>query len=132
VALRTVGVRLTADVSQYMSNLKRAGAATKDFTGGMDKAAKAGNLDAVADRAGVAGLALAGMAGYAIKSAADFDKAMSGVKAATHAGTQDIAALRQAALQAGKDTTYSATEAAGQSPSFPRRASRPRTSSAAA
>jgi TP901 family phage tail tape measure protein len=113
VALRTVGVRLTADVSQYMSNLKRAGAATKDFTGGMDKAAKAGNLDAVADRAGVAGLALAGMAGYAIKSAADFDKAMSGVKAATHAGTQDIAALRQAALQAGKDTTYSATEAAG-------------------
>jgi TP901 family phage tail tape measure protein len=53
------------------------------------------------------------MAGYAIKSAADFDKAMSGVKAATHAGTQDIAALRQAALQAGKDTTYSATEAAG-------------------
>jgi TP901 family phage tail tape measure protein len=113
MALRTVGVRLTADVSQYMSNLKRAGAATKDFAGGMDKAAKAGNLDAVADRAGVAGLALAGMAGYAIKSAADFDKAMSGVKAATHAGTQDIAALRQAALQAGKDTTYSATEAAG-------------------
>jgi hypothetical protein len=34
VALRTVGVRLTADVSQYMSNLKRAGAATKDFGGG--------------------------------------------------------------------------------------------------
>jgi TP901 family phage tail tape measure protein len=112
VALRTVGVRLTADVSQYMSNIKRAGMATKDFTAGMDKAAQGGHLDKVADSAGVAGVALAGMAGYAIKSAADFDKAMSGVRAATHASAGDIDALRKAALQAGKDTSYSATEAA--------------------
>lgn len=112
MALRTVGVRLTADVSAYMSNLKRAGAATKDFGGQLDKSAKAGNLDAVADRAGVAGIALVGMAGYAVKAAADFDKAMSGVKAATHASTADMEALRKAALQAGKDTSYSATEAA--------------------
>jgi hypothetical protein len=52
------------------------------------------------------------MAGYAIKAAADFDKAMSGVQAATHAGANEIGALRQAALQAGKDTQYSATQAA--------------------
>jgi TP901 family phage tail tape measure protein len=112
VSLRTVGVKLTADVSQYMSNLKRAGAATKDFGGQLDKSAKAGNLDHVADRAGVVGIALGGMAGYAIKAAADFDKSMSAVKAATHAGAGDIDALRKAALQAGKDTQYSATEAA--------------------
>lgn len=112
MALRTVGVRLTADVSAYMSNMKRAGMATKDFAGQLDKGAKAGNLDKVADRAGVAGIALGAMAGYAIKAAADFDKAMSGVSAATHASAKDISALRQAALQAGKDTQYSATQAA--------------------
>jgi TP901 family phage tail tape measure protein len=112
VALRTVGVKLTADVSQYMSAIGRAGAATKDFATGIDKASKAGHLDKVADRAGVVGLSLAGMAGYAIKAAADFDKAMSGVQAATHAGAKDISMLREAALQAGKDTQYSATQAA--------------------
>lgn len=112
MALRTVGVKLTADVSQYMSSLKRAGAATKDFSKGLDQAASKGHLDKVADSAGVAGIALGAMAGYAIKAAADFDKAMSGVQAATHASAKDISALRQAALQAGKDTQYSATQAA--------------------
>jgi TP901 family phage tail tape measure protein len=37
---------------------------------------------------------------------------MSAVSAATHAGTKEMDALRGAALQAGKDTQYSATEAA--------------------
>lgn len=113
MGFRSIGIRLTADVAGYMSNIRRAGTATKDFAGEMNRASKAGNLDAVASRAGVAGLALAGMAGYAIKSAADFDKAMSGVRAATHAGAGDIDQLRKAALQAGKDTSFSATEAAG-------------------
>lgn len=112
MALRTVGVKLTADISQYTSALARAGAATKDFSGKLDKAAQGGHLDKVADSAGVAGIALGAMAGYAIKAAADFDKAMSGVSAATHASAKDISALRAAALQAGKDTQYSATEAA--------------------
>jgi TP901 family phage tail tape measure protein len=110
--MRTVGVKLTADVTAYIAGMKRAGASTKDFVGEMDKAARAGNLDAVADRAGMAGLAIAGMAGYAVKSAAQFEKAMSGVKAATHASAGEIDALRKAALQAGQDTQYSATEAA--------------------
>lgn len=112
MALRTVGVRLTAEVAAYMSNMRRAGDATKDFVGQLDKASKAGKLDAVADHAAGAGLALGALAGYAIKANADFDKAMSGVKAATHAGAADMAQLREAALQAGKDTAYSATAAA--------------------
>jgi TP901 family phage tail tape measure protein len=112
VTLRTVGVKLTADISQYTSALARAGAATKDFGSKLDNAAKGGKLDKVADTAGIAGIALAGMAGYAIKAAADFDKSMSQVRAATHASTQDMDALRKAALQAGKDTQYSATQAA--------------------
>jgi TP901 family phage tail tape measure protein len=110
--VRTVGVKLMADVSGFVSGLQRAKTATADFKGQLDNAAKKGNLDAVADRATGVGLALVGMAGYAIKSAADFDKAMSSVSAATHASSGDIEKLRQAALQAGKDTSFSATEAA--------------------
>jgi TP901 family phage tail tape measure protein len=45
-------------------------------------------------------------------SAADFDKSMSAVAAATHAPKDQIDQLRAAAIQAGKDTQYSATEAA--------------------
>jgi TP901 family phage tail tape measure protein len=110
--VRTIGVKLTADTSGYISGLARAQMATKDFTGQMDKAAKTGHLDKVADQAAKFGIAGVAAFGLVVKSAADFDKQMSAVSAATHANTQDMAALRAAALQAGKDTQYSATEAA--------------------
>jgi len=110
--VRTIGVRLTADTSGYISGLARAGAATRDFTGQMDKAAKTGHLDKVADQATKFGIAGVAAFGLVVKSAADFDKQMSAVSAATHANTADMAALRAAALQAGKDTQFSATEAA--------------------
>ena len=110
--MRTVGVTLTADVSRYMSQMQRAGLATKGFVGEMDKAAKGGHLDQVADKGLAMGSALALGFGYAVKSAADFDKEMSAVSAATHAGNKEMDQLRQAALAAGKDTQYSATEAA--------------------
>jgi TP901 family phage tail tape measure protein len=110
--VRTVGVRLTADVSQYMSGLKRAGAATKDFAGQIDGASKAGKLDKVADQAAHFGLVGAAAFGMVVKSAADFDKQMSAVSAATHANSKDLDLLRQAAMKAGKDTQFSATQAA--------------------
>jgi TP901 family phage tail tape measure protein len=112
VALRTVGVRLTADVSSYMANMRRAGGSTRDFVGEMDKAAKAGRLDSVADGVGAVGLGLVGMAGYAVNAALKFDKSMSAVKAATHGSAAEMDQLRKAALQAGQDTQYSATGAA--------------------
>lgn len=112
MTLRTVGVRLTANISQYVSKLGQAGAATKDLAAQMDKAAKGGKLDKIADTAGVLGIGLVGVAGAAVKMAADFDKAMSGVQAATHVGTAEMGKLRAAALQAGKDTSFSATQAA--------------------
>lgn len=110
--MRTVGVRLTAEISDYQRKLRQAGKETQDFAGEMGKAAKGGHLDAVADQAGVAGLALAGMAAGAVKLSMDFEKSMSAVSAATHASSKDMEQLRQAALKAGKDTQYSATEAA--------------------
>jgi TP901 family phage tail tape measure protein len=113
MALRTVGVRLTAEVSDYQRKMRQASQATRDFQAEMGKAAKAGQLDAVADGAAVAGIALVGMAGAAVKLSMDFEKSMSAVGAATRASAGDMELLREAALQAGKDTQYSATAAAG-------------------
>jgi TP901 family phage tail tape measure protein len=92
--------------------MQRGGGVDEELRAGLNQKAAAGKLDALSDRAGVMGLGLAAGFGYAVKAAADFDKQMSAVSAATHANTQDMAALRAAALQAGKDTAYSATEAA--------------------
>lgn len=58
------------------------------------------------------GAAAAAGAAVAIKSYADFDKQMSEVKAATHETADGMDLLREAALQAGADTQFSATEAA--------------------
>ncbi|MEV7267054.1 phage tail tape measure protein [Micromonospora aurantiaca] len=112
MALRTVGVKLTAEVAGYMNGLKQAGTATRSLVGEMDKAARAGHLDQVADSAAIAGAGLLGLAGAAVKFGMDFEKQMSAVGAATHASTADIERLRKAALEAGADTAYSATEAA--------------------
>lgn len=56
-------------------------------------------------------LTLAGV-GLAVKSYADFDKQMSSVQAATHATAGDMDRLREAAIDAGADTAFSAVEAA--------------------
>lgn len=112
MALRTVGARLTLEIGDFKAKMLQAGQATRSFKADLDKAAQTGKLDAVADRAAKVGFALTGMAAYAIKAAADFDRAMSAVSAATHASASDIDRLRAAAIQAGKDTQYSATEAA--------------------
>lgn len=50
--------------------------------------------------------------GLAIKSYMQFDKAMSEVRAATHASAGDMELLRGAAIKAGADTSFSAREAA--------------------
>ncbi|MFV2094819.1 phage tail tape measure protein [Micromonospora sp. LOL_014] len=113
MALRTVGVRLSAEVAGYVAGIKQANRATRDFAGELDKAARAGSLDAVADQAARVGTGMVALAGITVVSAARFDKAMSGVEAATHASAEQMELLREAAIQAGKDTAYSATEAAG-------------------
>jgi TP901 family phage tail tape measure protein len=73
-------------------------------------AARSGRASLQAARTASLGLVAAfGLAAYA---AANFDRAMSGVKAVTFASARDLAALRQAAIDAGQATQYSATEAA--------------------
>lgn len=111
---RSLSVKLKADVSGYLAGIKSAGAATKDFTGAMSKSAASHKADwaTVGQTVTVAGLAIAAGVGMAISRFADFDAAMSAVSAATKASARDLQALRDAAMQAGADTQYSATEAA--------------------
>jgi TP901 family phage tail tape measure protein len=62
----------------------------------------------------MAGVGIAGTTafGIAIKTAADFEKQMSGVRAVTGGTEEDFESLRQKALDLGKATVYSASEAA--------------------
>lgn len=112
MALRTVGVRLAAEVSGYRNGLRAASQSTKDLVGEMDKAAKAGRLDAVADQAAAMGVGLAAAFGGVIAVTAQFDKQMSEVGAVSGATAAELDELRAAALEAGKATSFSATEAA--------------------
>jgi TP901 family phage tail tape measure protein len=109
--------RLAADVKVFQAGMAQASASTKKLAGdltGMDKAAvKQGqSLTKVGNIAGGIGLVAAAGLGAAVMKAADFDKAMSNVKAATGETAGNMDRLREAALQAGADTAFSASEAA--------------------
>ncbi|QIK82984.1 phage tail tape measure protein [Sanguibacter sp. HDW7] len=67
----------------------------------------------LANRTALVGGALTAAAGIAVKFFADFDEGMSGVAATGDDARQNIDGLRASAIQAGADTKYSATEAAG-------------------
>jgi TP901 family phage tail tape measure protein len=110
--VRTVKIALLADVGGWMSGLGRATVAAKDFTGELNKAASGGKVEQITRATAGLGLGLVGVAGAAVKMAMDFDKSMSAVSAATHAPAATMDQLRAAAIQAGKDTQFSATQAA--------------------
>lgn len=65
-------------------------------------------VGAIATVVGAATLAGVGMA---VKAYADFDKQMSVVDSATHETTENMGKLRQAAIDAGADTAFSAVDA---------------------
>src|SRR4029450_4990527 len=59
-----------------------------------------------------AGAAVAAGLGVAVSAAADFEKTMSGVRAVSGASADEMTQLSDLALQLGKDTSFSASEAA--------------------
>ena len=99
------------------SIIVRLRAVTTDFRRDMDDASSAvqrnsQHINTLANGAGLLGAAMVGAAAIAIKKFADFDQSMSAVQAATHESTAAMGDLRDAALEAGARTKYSATEAA--------------------
>lgn len=142
MADRRVKVIVEAEVSKFEAGTKRAARASEDLAKSTDQASKSteklgnsggamdglrGKLSQLADESSkvgkaaqdivpaLTGIGVVGAAGFAkaVTTAASFDKAMSGVQAATHATASDMQALSDAAIKAGADTAFSAEEAAG-------------------
>lgn len=114
MADRSVRVRLQADVSSFVGQINAARRSVSDFAGDATRQARE-NSDAwekVGTGMLVAGGAIGAGVGLAIKSFADFDKEMSNVQAVSGASAGQMQKLSAAALQAGADTAFSASEAA--------------------
>jgi len=114
MADRSISIALEAKVQGFVSGMKTAQQATKDF--GDRTAAFARENEQHLDRVGKAsmimgGALLAGVA-LAVKSFMEFDSAMSEVQASTHETEANMDRLREAAINAGADTSFSAKEAA--------------------
>lgn len=113
MASRTTKVTLVAEVSQYLVGMEKAAKATRE-TG--TEAEKLAQKKQAIGQLGTAMLAFGAVAaaGVAIAVAkfAEFDQAMSNVNAVTQETAANQALLRDAALEAGGRTIYTATEAA--------------------
>jgi TP901 family phage tail tape measure protein len=111
VADRSVVVKLKADVQGFRSSMASAKRSVDDLTkADVNKPAK--SFDSLATKAAFAGGAIALGIGKAISSFAEFDATMSAAAAATGSTGDQLQALRDAAVKAGADTQFSATEAA--------------------
>ncbi|WP_333810801.1 phage tail tape measure protein [Timonella senegalensis] len=115
MANRTVKVVLEANVSGLTNGFRTAQKSVQDFNKQFSDAVKnkPQELATVTQSVGIVGGALTAMAAVSTKKAADFEQAMSNVRAATHASAQDMDVLSKAALEAGASTMFSASEAAG-------------------
>jgi len=112
---RTAAVKLTLRNEGFVAGLRESSRQAKDFGNTVADGAKKNktHLDGMAKGFGAVGLAAGAVVALAIKHFADFDEAMSHVQAATHETAGNMAELRDAALDAGAKTKFSATEAAG-------------------
>lgn len=108
---RVISVRLQAKVDGFVSSMRSARKSVDDLTkADVPKLTKA--FDDLANKAAFAGTAVASGVGLAVKQFADFDQAMSAVKANSGATGAQLDALRASAVKLGADSQFSATEAA--------------------
>lgn len=118
MAERVVIVSLVAQVANYVAGMEAASRATAKAGTEAEKAkAKLDQQTQAMTKVGAGLVAIGTLAalgvGLAIKKFADFDAAMSNVKASTHESAANMGLLRDAAIEAGARTVFSATEAAG-------------------
>lgn len=114
---RVVKVSLVAQVSNYVAGMEQARSYTKKLGDEQEEAKRKAEAQSQAMTQVGSGLIAIGTlaavgVGVAIKKFADFDQAMSNVSAATMESSENMDRLRQAALDAGARTVFSATEAA--------------------
>lgn len=115
MATRTVAVRFVANVAGLAQGVRSASRQVGDFGRQVQKSSRDNEhaINELSNTFGLVGAAAVGAAALSIRAFANFDQAMSNVQAATHASTNEMDALREAALEAGARTVFSATEAAG-------------------
>lgn len=111
---RSVAVELRLKAAQYLTGLSAVRKATRDVATDLTKATKENhrNMERLGRSGLVAGGALAAGVGVAVKRFAEFDQRLSSVRAATHGTAKEMDALKQAALDAGAATVFSASDAA--------------------
>lgn len=117
MADRQTKVTLIAAVNGYIADMERARNATGKVGDEAKKAAEELREQHQAMTEVGAGVAAVGAVaavafGLAVAKFAEFDQAMSNVKAATQESAENMSLLREAALEAGASTVFSATEAA--------------------
>ena len=113
MADRSVVVRLKAKADEYVAGMDEAARATREVGTEAEKLAQQRQSFEMLGRSALAmgAVAAAGVA-LAISKWADFDQAMSNVRAATHESEAGMEQLSNAALDAGARTVFSAEEAA--------------------
>lgn len=110
---RQVKITLVAQVADYVQGMERAAQKTRETGTEAEKLAQKKEAFDTLGRSMLAIGTVAGVAvGIAIAKFAEFDQAMSYVQAATHETAENMDLLREAALEAGARTVFSATEAA--------------------
>lgn len=114
MADRSISIAIEAKVTNFVSNMKTAQQSATDFADRTAAFAKDNeqNLDRVGKASMVMGGALIAGVGLAVNSFMQFDSAMADVRASTHETEANMDLLREAAINAGADTAFSAKEAA--------------------
>ena len=114
MADRTVKVTLIANAAGFIRGMDEARRATRQTT--QDATARLAEQRDAYNELGRSALAVGTIAaaavGLAVARFAEFDRAMSEVQASTHESASNMSLLRDAAIEAGASTVFTATEAA--------------------
>jgi len=111
---RSVSVFLNATVTGFLAGMEKAKLATTDLAKSAEKSATQHrqSWDKVGKGMLLTGGVIAAGVVLAVKAFADFDKQMGNVKAVSNASATQMEKLAKAAIKAGADTVFSASEAA--------------------
>jgi TP901 family phage tail tape measure protein len=114
VADRSIVARFDAKIDGYLGNVAKMSAATEKFAKSASASATKhkADWDKIGKAAIVGGAAIGAVVVGAAKAYADFEQAMSGVGAVADANARQMEQLSTAAIKAGQDTVFSASEAA--------------------